>query len=142
MLEFTYPVVLTPDEDDGGFVVTFPDIPEAITQGDTVEECLSEAEDCLDEAIAACVDDGRGIPTPSAPAAGQHTVALPAQMTLKAAIYLAIKEEGITKTELGRRIGVTEKEARRILDPRHGTKLATLEKALSALGKRIILKVA
>ena len=142
MFEFTYPVVFTPDEDNGGFVVTFPDIPEAITQGDTIEECLREAADCLDEAIAGRIDDGLDIPAPSEPTAGQYKVALPAQMALKAYVYLAIKEAGMTKTELGRRIGVAESEARRILDPHHGTKLATMEKALAVFGKKIIVKVA
>lgn len=31
--EFAYPVILTPDKEDGGLVVTFEDLPEAITQG-------------------------------------------------------------------------------------------------------------
>lgn len=43
----TVTVKLTPDKDDGGYVVTCRDLPEAITQGDTREEALSEAADCL-----------------------------------------------------------------------------------------------
>jgi antitoxin HicB len=43
--------LLTPDI-DGGYVVTFRDLPEAITQGDSIAECLKEASDCLEEAIA------------------------------------------------------------------------------------------
>ncbi len=61
-IRFTYPVTLTPDESDGGFVMTFPDMPEAITQGDTIKQCLSDAVDCLDESIAARIDDGEPIP--------------------------------------------------------------------------------
>ena len=64
MARFTYPAVFTPDE-DGGFVVTFPDVPEAITQGDTIEECLAEAIDCLEEAIATHISEGLKVPTPS-----------------------------------------------------------------------------
>ena len=33
------------------FVVTFPDVPEAITQGETIEHCVSEASDTLEEVI-------------------------------------------------------------------------------------------
>jgi hypothetical protein len=43
MTNFAFPVQLTPDTDDGGYVVTFRDLPEAITQGDSVSECLTEA---------------------------------------------------------------------------------------------------
>jgi len=41
-----YPAALTPDL-DGGFTVTFRDVPEAITEGDTREEVLLRAEDAL-----------------------------------------------------------------------------------------------
>lgn len=47
MYDFQYPVVLTPDKRDGGFVVTFRDMPEAITQGEDVADALSQAADCL-----------------------------------------------------------------------------------------------
>jgi len=58
MSRFTYPATLTPDKKDGGYVVTFRDLSEAITQGDTIKECLTEAADCLEEAIAARITDG------------------------------------------------------------------------------------
>ena len=48
---FMYPVTLTPDKKDGGFVVTFTDIPEAITQGETEDEALAAAKDALESAI-------------------------------------------------------------------------------------------
>lgn len=46
--EFAYPVVLTPGEIEGGFVVTFPDLPEAITQGEDAAGALAEAADALE----------------------------------------------------------------------------------------------
>jgi antitoxin HicB len=52
MKRFSFAAVLTPDTVDGGFVVTFRDLPEAITQGDTQQQALVEAADCLEEAIA------------------------------------------------------------------------------------------
>jgi len=63
--KLAYPVTLTPDETDGGFVVTFEDLPEAITQGETIEEALAEAADALEEAIAGRLRRGDPIPKPS-----------------------------------------------------------------------------
>ncbi|MFL6234312.1 MAG: type II toxin-antitoxin system HicB family antitoxin, partial [Thermoanaerobaculia bacterium] len=63
--ELTYPVTLTPDGIDGGFVVTFADLPEAITQGETVTEALAEAADALEEAVAGRLRRGDPIPEPS-----------------------------------------------------------------------------
>ncbi|WP_238329470.1 type II toxin-antitoxin system HicB family antitoxin [Mannheimia haemolytica] len=40
-----YPALFTPAE-EGGFVVTFPDLPEAITQGDTFEEAMEWQKTC------------------------------------------------------------------------------------------------
>ena len=141
MQRFTYPVTLTPDEVDGGFVVTFRDLPEAITQGDTVEECLVEAADCLEEAIAARIDDGLELPLPSKRERGENVVSVPVQTSMKAALYLAMREAGVSKTELARTLRVHEKEVRRILDPHHGTRPPTMERALSALGRRVELRV-
>jgi antitoxin HicB len=72
-----YPVVLTPDQVDGGFVVTFPDVPEAITQGDDLADALAQASDALDEAIVGRIRRGDAIPTPSLAAQGQHLVSVP-----------------------------------------------------------------
>lgn len=52
-----YPVTLTP-LDEGGYLVTFPDFPEAITEGNSKEEALIEATDCLEEVIANRIEMG------------------------------------------------------------------------------------
>lgn len=141
MTNFTFPVQLTPDTDDGGYVVTFRDLPEAITQGDSVSECLTEAVDCLEEAIAARIDDNLEIPQPSSPNKEEYLVQLPLAMLFKVLVYLAFKETGMNKTQLARQLNLDEKEIRRILNPRHGTKLSTIERVLLALGKKIEVRI-
>ncbi|MGF1603590.1 MAG: type II toxin-antitoxin system HicB family antitoxin [Thermosynechococcaceae cyanobacterium] len=134
MNRYSYAATLAACE-DGGYVVTFRDLPEAITQGDSLEESLAEASDCLAEAIAARIDDSREIPEASDAQSNEHRIIVPLQIALKAALYEAIQESGLAKTQLGEKLGKDEKEIRRILDPHHGTKLPTLETALKALGK-------
>ena len=90
--KFTFPVQLTPDDNDGGYTVTFPDLPEAITQGDCIIQCLTEAVDCLEEAIAARIDDNLPIPQPSLPKLGEYLVELPPTMVFKALLYLGLTE--------------------------------------------------
>jgi antitoxin HicB len=63
MLEFVYPARFKADTQDGGFIVTFRDIPEAITQGDTREACLDEAIGALQAALEARIMDGLEIPS-------------------------------------------------------------------------------
>lgn len=140
MKRFSYPVKLEA-ADEGGYVVTFRDFSEAITQGESIEESLEEAMDCLAEAIAARIDDGREIPESSDLESGEYLIAVPMQIALKGALYLALNESGMAKTQLGELLGKDEKEIRRILDPHHGTKIPMIEQALRVLGKRLELHV-
>jgi antitoxin HicB len=139
MQGFIYPAVLTPDEAEGGFTVRFVDLPEAITQGNDVEDALREASDCLEEAIANRIVMGLPIPKPARIQKGRYPVALPAQTAAKAALYLALQEAKINKTELAKRLRCDEKEVRRLLDPHHPSKLPRLEAALAAMGRNLIV---
>ncbi|OGA28616.1 MAG: hypothetical protein A3I01_19355 [Betaproteobacteria bacterium RIFCSPLOWO2_02_FULL_65_24] len=141
MFRFTYPAKLSPERKDGGYVVTFRDLPEAITQGDSIKEALSEAEGALQAAIEGRIEDNMDVPAPSEPRRGERPVATPVTTALKAAVYLTLREEGISKSELARRMNVNEKEARRMLNPKHPTKVPTLERALAALGRRAEVEV-
>ena len=78
----TFAVQLTKDEIDGGWVVTCRDLPEAITQGDTIELALTEARDCLEEAVAARIDDKKDIPLPSSLLPKEYLVSVPMQTAL------------------------------------------------------------
>ena len=131
-MEFIYPASI--QEDGDGYLVTFRDIPFAATEGETFDDALTQATDCLEEAIASCIDDGDPIPEPSKPKKGEHKIMLPAQTAAKTALYIAVKSAGVSKSELARRLGVDEREVRRMLDPRHATKLPRIEAALSVLG--------
>lgn len=126
-MEFIYPATIK-DDGDGNFLVTFMDIPFAATEGRTIDEALFEAQDCLEEAITSCMDDGEAIPKPSKKIKGEHFIRLPAQTAAKAALYIAVRQSGITnKSEIARRLGVNEKEIRRMLNPWHQTKLPRIE---------------
>ena len=141
MLRFTYAVKLTRDRKDGGYVVSCRDIPEAITQGESVADALSEAEGALQAAIEGRIEDGMEIPVPSRAKRGERMVSTPITTALKAAVYLAMREQQVSKSELARRMDLDEKEARRMLDPRHPTRVPTLERALAVLGRRAEIAV-
>jgi antitoxin HicB len=141
MESMIYPVQFSPDSVDGGFTVTCRDFSEVITQCDTLADCLAEATDCLEEAVASRIKRGADIPEPSAPQGGEQLVAVPLSMSLKAALYVAMKEEGISKSELARRMGSDEKDVRRMLDPRHPTKAPAIERALALLGRRVVVGI-
>jgi len=59
----------------------------------------------------------------------------------KLALYLAMREKRINNSELARRLGVTETIVRRMLNPKHDTKLEKLQEALESLGKKVLIAV-
>ena len=140
MRSFVYPANLSPEK-GGGFTVQFPDLPEAITSGKDRADARLQAADCLEEAVAGRIADGLDVPVPTAARRKHIQVPLPAPMAAKAALYLAIQEAGLTNSELGRRLRLDEKEIRRMLDPRHATRLTRIQAVLDLLGKRLVVSM-
>lgn len=138
MRSFTYPATIRRDR-AGRYLVTFGDVPRCATDGRTLAEALREAADALEEAVAHRISQGLDIPAPSRPKKRQPVISLSAQMSAKAALYLAVREAGITPLDLARRLGVVAAEVRRLLDPRHNTRLRQLEAALAVLGQRLVV---
>jgi antitoxin HicB len=134
-----YAVRLTPDKIDGGFVVTFPDFPEAVTQGETAEDALEQAIDCLSEAIAARMVAREPLPAPKGK--GTHWVEPSLDLSAKAAIYSLMQDQQLSVTSLARRLEVGETEARRLIDPHHQTRLSRLDKVARKLGKRLRIEL-
>ena len=135
---FAYPARL---DGDGPIQVRFRDIPEALTGGDGRADALWQAGDCLEEAVAAYIASGRDIPAPSRRGKGEVLVPLPPVMAAKAALHQTLKEAGLSKAALAGRLGCEHKEVRRMLDPKHPTKIPALHRALAVLGKAIVLEV-
>lgn len=134
-----YPVDLSQDQ-DGRWLAIFPDIPFTATDGATRAEALAEAADALGAGLAQVILDNAPSPVAS-PADGRPLVAPSARIAAKFALYRAMQTQGISKTELARRLGRVETEARRILDPKHNTGMPLLEAAFDAVGLRIVLAV-
>jgi len=120
-------------DDEGRVQVRFPDFPEALTDGADEQEALAEAADCLAEAVAARMADGQEIPPPR-PAGRDHRVVLEPVLACKAALYDVMRLHGVGKTELAHRLGIDEKDVRRLLDPRHRSRMDGLQAALAELG--------
>jgi antitoxin HicB len=138
MERFQYAVGLAPAE-EGGFVVTCRDLPQLVTQGEDLENALIEAADAMDEVFAAYMHGGLTLPAPSRARKGERVVSPPAETMAKAALYVAMKDAGISKVQLAKRLGIDEKEVRRLLDPHYGSKLPRIAQAVEALGRRLVI---
>ena len=137
---YAYPCQLAPDE-DGGLVVTFPDVPEAITGGRNRAEAMAMAEDALATALAGYVHEKWDIPAPSEASDGQVSVPVPTVVAAKLALYTAMKAQRITKVELAERLGVSESAVRKLTNPDHRSHISQVQRALRSVGRSLKVEV-
>jgi antitoxin HicB len=117
--------------------VRFPDVPEALTLGDTEEEALRHAADALETALDFYFEQKRLIPEPSPLKRGSKFVELPPSLSAKVLLFNEILIQQVRPAEVARRLNVSPQEMTRILNPRHTTKIDSIAAALATLGKRL-----
>ena len=127
-----YPMTL--EDDDGTVLITSPDFPELTTFGDDREEAVARAVDALEEAIAARIHDRVDIPTPSQ---GETYAVLPTLISVKVMLYQGMRDQGIGKAELARRLGWYLPQVDRVLDVQHRSGMDMMDAALGAIGRRL-----
>ena len=128
----SYPITL--EDDDGTVMATSPDFPELTTFGDDRNEALARVVDALEEAIAARIHMGQEIPSPSH---GENRARLPTLTAVKVILYQGMKDRGIGKAELARRLGWHLPQVDRVLDLRHRSRLDRMDAALGAVGRHL-----
>lgn len=136
---WAYPVTIERD-DNGTLLVSFVDIPEAHTFADDEDEIIMRATDCVLTAIEGYMKDRRPIPAPSRELIGR-TVLLPPLSAAKIELYEAMRNAGVRKAELARRLRWHMPQVDRLLSLRHGSRLEHLEAALAALDHRLEIRI-
>jgi len=131
-----YPATFETAE-EGGFVVTFRDIPEAITQGDDEAEALDMAADALLTAMDFYFEDRRPVPLPSVAQEGERLIELPLSASAKVLLLNEMLAQNVGPSEVARRIGVSKQEGTRLVDLQHATKVDRLAAAFAALGREL-----
>ena len=116
-------------------MVSFPDIPEALTQGDTREEALAMAQDALITAFEFYFEDNQAIPMPSE--VSGDFVEVPLSVASKVLLLNAFVESGLTRVELAERGGIKKQEVNRLIDLQHATKIDAIQRAMNALGRQL-----
>jgi antitoxin HicB len=137
---YSYPVTLTKDGDT--ILVTFRDVPEAITFGANKEEALLNAVDALETGLSFYVESRKPLPLPSKLKRGERAVSPTALESAKLGLYQAMTEQGIKKAELARRLGWHTPQVDRLFDLRHASRLEQIEAAALALGRHLEVRIA
>lgn len=132
-----YPVNIEPVVDEGGFFVSFPDIPEALTQGETLEEALEMGKDALETALEFYFEDERTVPFPSKPEPGQSVIELSPSLWAKVLLLNEMVLQHVRPADLARRLSVRPQDVTRLMQLKHPTKIDTISSAFRAMGKKL-----
>jgi antitoxin HicB len=130
-----YPVNIKPT--DSGFFVSFPDIPEALTQADTPEEALTIGKDALETALEFYFEDERTVPFPSKPEPGQPVIELSPSLWAKVLLLNEMVLQNVRPADLARRLSVRPQDVTRLMQLKHPTKIDTISSAFNAMGKKL-----
>ena len=131
----TYPFILTPD--GPGYMVTFPDIPEATTYGDTKAEAIDLAYDCLITALDFYFDFMRSVPAPAKRAGDQYAVTLPPSIAIKVGLLNEMVRQNVKQADLARLMKLSPTQINRMVNLRQATKVDTIGLAFEKLGKSL-----
>lgn len=90
---------LIADQDEGGFVVSFPDLKGCISGGDTLEQAVANAREAQREWLTAALEDGYPVPEPNAlnDYSGQFKLRIPKSLHRELAEHA--KREGISMNQ-------------------------------------------
>lgn len=130
-----YPIQIKPD--GKFFLVTFPDIPEAITQGRSPGEAKTAATAALETALDFYFDESRIVPRPSRIRPGQDFIELPASVAAKVLLLNEMIRQKVRPAELARRLRTTPQEVNRLTNIRHTSRIDGIANAMKALGKTL-----
>jgi antitoxin HicB len=124
-------------EDNGWWLVRFPGIPEALTEGETEEEARANAVDCVIAALEGYMKAGKPLPRHGAKHTGRDRAVLPSLVTAKLAVYETMRTRGWSKLKLAKQLGMPENSVRRLLDLRHSSQMWVIDEALAKMNAEL-----
>ncbi|MGA7195999.1 MAG: type II toxin-antitoxin system HicB family antitoxin [Roseiarcus sp.] len=136
MMAFGYRYTLERQE-NGWWLVRFPGIPEALTEGETKEEARANALDSVIEALEGYMKAGKPMPREGAGHSGPERAVLPSLVTAKLAVYETMRSRGWSKVRLAKELGLSENSVRRLLDLRHSSHMWIIDDALAKMNAEL-----
>ena len=122
---------------NGWWLVRFPGIPEALTEGETEAEARANALDCVIAALEGYMKAGRPLPRAGVSHSGRDRAVLPSLVTAKLAVYETIRRRGWSKLKLAKELGMSENSVRRLLNLRHSSQMWIIDEALAKMNAEL-----
>jgi len=125
-------------QENGWWLVRFPKVPEALTEGETEVEALSNSADALITALEGYMKAGRAIPLGDH---GEQRTVLPSLVTAKLAVYCAMNDHGWTMQRLADAVHMPENSIRRLLNLRHSSRMWIIDEAMAKMKRQLDIEL-
>ena len=126
-------------QENGWWLIRFPGIPEALTEGETQDEARANAVDCVIAALEGYMKAGKLLPRQGAAHSGRDRAVLPSLVTAKLAVYETMRGRGWSKLKLAKQLGMPENSVRRLLDLRHSSHMRIIDEALAKMNAELLI---
>jgi antitoxin HicB len=128
-------------QENGWWLVRFPAVPEALTEGETEAEARANARDCVITALEGYMKAGRPLPREAVGQSGPGRAVLPSLVTAKLAVYQTMRDRGWSKVRLAKELGMPENSVRRLLDLRHSSHLWIIDEAMEKMNAELSIEL-
>jgi len=126
-------------QENGWWLVRFPGIPEALTEGETKEEARANALDCVITALEGYIKAGKPLPREGAGHSGSDRAVLPSLVTAKLSVHETMRARGWSQAKLAKELGMPENSVRRLLDLRHSPHMWIIDEALAKMNAELAI---
>ncbi|MBV9576433.1 MAG: type II toxin-antitoxin system HicB family antitoxin [Gammaproteobacteria bacterium] len=133
-----YPAIFKYDRTGKRYAVHFPDLSEAITEGETLEEALFNASEVLTLTLEGRIEEGMEIPKPSQ---RKNAKLIAPSARAQAALLMRWAKGEHTTAEIARALNTSWPAIARLEDPHHWPNLRQLERAAAAIGQRLVISL-
>jgi antitoxin HicB len=128
----------TIEKEGGEFIVQFPDMPNIVTCGFSLEEALAMAKEALDGCMESDVVRGIEIPPPS------FEGGYPVQVATNIVVAMRLRElrGSQSQTDIARRLGLSYQSYQRLENPRKSNPtIKTLERIAHVFGNELVVQL-
>ena len=146
-MQFAYPCCVEIDDLELAatsriaYTISYRDVMGANSGAWSWDDVHYMATDVLRAALSFYTEVGKPLPKPSPLRPGEIMVSPPPIVAAKLALYEAMREQGVSVAELAERLEITEAAAAKLIKLDYGSHIATVERALNALGLSLTIGV-
>ncbi|EKD92412.1 MAG: hypothetical protein ACD_29C00023G0008 [uncultured bacterium] len=136
-MTLTYYANITRERD--GYTITFRDLPNVFSEGETIDEALRNAQEALDGVLSVMTEEDYEVPIPTRAKKNEYPIPVSANIAAPILLRLVRKQHAQSQSAIARSMDVPYQQYQR-LEHNCNMTLKSLKRAATAMGSRVEIK--